>query len=76
MTDRVSHLIVTLKEDTRIDDVEDIVKLIGQIGAVSDVTAGSAISPSVEVIERHRIRSSLRDQVVTAVEKILWPERA
>lgn len=73
MTDRVSHLIVTLKEDTRVDDLQWIIELIGQIGSVASVTPGPAVKAADAVVVRHRARHELRDKMLVAIDGVLFP---
>lgn len=67
MTDRISHLIVTLTDDMRDDDVEAVASAIRQIRMVADVSNGVPVNPS-DYTARIRARSELRAKLWKALE--------
>lgn len=62
MTERVASLFVALEQDTRDDDVQELVQAIGQLRGVAHVTLGPVVDHTVH-IERQRFRHNLAAEV-------------
>lgn len=68
MTDRIASLVVVLKQDMRVDDVEDLKKAIRMIRGVEAVRHGPVVDYE-DLVARERITRELRE----ALFKILDP---
>lgn len=65
MTDRVKGFTVTLAEDIRIDDVEEILNAVRMIKGIAHV------EPSITTSEDHMNRQRIKNELVTKLFKIL-----
>ncbi len=66
MTDRVKGLMVALKKDVRIDDVEELMKAIRQFRGV--VAVKPSIANHEDWINRMQIQTELRGKLYDALE--------
>jgi hypothetical protein len=62
MTDRIKGFVVTLEEDMRIDDIDNILNAIRMIKGISSVEP--SISNIDDHINRERIKSEYREQFI------------
>lgn len=65
MTDRANALLVTLDQDMRVDDLEDLVKALRQFRHVIDVTPN--VSNFTDHIAESRARDTLRSRIIKAL---------
>jgi hypothetical protein len=63
MTDRISHLTVTLTEDIRTDDVEHIINAIQMIRHVGSVTMGKPVDVT-DYMAREHAKIELRSKIL------------
>jgi hypothetical protein len=62
MTDRIKGFAVTLEEDMRIDDIDNIINAIRMIKGIASVEP--SISNIDDDINRERIKSEFRDEFI------------
>ena len=65
MTDRVKGFTVTLDQDIRIDDVEEILNAVRMIRGVAYV------EPSIATSEDHMNRQRIKSEILTKMFKLL-----
>lgn len=71
MTDRISHFVVGLAEDTRDDDVAEIVTALGMVKGVIDVRP--VVADYTQALAESRVRSGIRLKLHQAVRDIVDP---
>ena len=68
MTDRVSHLIVSLAEDTREDDALELAKAISRFRGIVGVSSGDPVD-GAELTMRSRLRHEITDKILEMMYK-------
>jgi len=61
MTDRLKGVVVTFERDLRTDDAEDLIKAIGCLRGVLDVSP--SVAKPEDYMNRERVRMELTDQL-------------
>jgi hypothetical protein len=74
MTDRVRTVIITLRQDTRTDDVECIVQALRMVKGVAEVRVGEPVSMDDEHA-RSVVRSEVSEKLHAAIQSVLFPPR-
>lgn len=73
MTDRISHLTVSLDRDYRDDDVEVIIRAIEMIKGVAQVNMGEPVNMN-DHIARGRAVMALREQIDDVFNNFQFPK--
>ena len=71
MTDRIRHLTITLDEDTRDDDLKQVVSAIEHIRGVASVLPN--IVTVQELLARRAVRAEIQKKLHAAVENVFRP---
>ena len=72
MTDRVRTVVVTLKQDTRTDDVECIVQALRMVKGVAEVHLGQPVSLD-DWAARSAVRNEVSEKLHAAIQSVLFP---
>lgn len=72
MTDRVRTVIVTLKQDTRTDDVEPIALALSMVKGVAEVRLGEPVSID-DWNARSAVRNEVSEKLHAAIQSVLYP---